>query len=209
MVDGHNGSRSHSIRRSHHLCSQQVSRCHTRGEFEDHTGEKACRNHSGLESQGRRHQKSKTGVSMTPQKELVSFKVLKKKVTITRHNVKTLTAEFRCRYVWTKFQLFIWPFFSKNCVKMKNFWPRVNWFIDFNMWLNLVQGVLRRWSLNNMCLILKGQIRGNNTFCRTGNVCFSRLRLWNKRKRNTYKGVSTMPPMQGGGASLIFHQIYP
>ena len=36
--------------------------------------------HSGFETQRRRHQKSKTGVSMTPQKGLMSSKNLKKMI---------------------------------------------------------------------------------------------------------------------------------
>ena len=40
---------------------------------EDHTGEKARKQgiHPGFKAQGRRHQKCKIGVSLTPQKELV------------------------------------------------------------------------------------------------------------------------------------------
>ena len=48
-----------------------------------HTGDKACKQgiHPGFETQGRRYQKSKTGVSVAPQKGLMSFKIffLKKK----------------------------------------------------------------------------------------------------------------------------------
>ena len=44
------------------------------------TGEKACKQgiHPGFETQSRHHQKSKTGVSLAPQKGLVSSKKLKK-----------------------------------------------------------------------------------------------------------------------------------
>ena len=35
--------------------------------------------HPGFETQGRRHQKSKTGVSVAPQKGLVSYKIFLKK----------------------------------------------------------------------------------------------------------------------------------
>ena len=45
---------------------QEVSRCHTRGE--------KAHKHPGFETQIRHHQKSKTGISMAPQKKLVSFK---------------------------------------------------------------------------------------------------------------------------------------
>ena len=58
-----------------HVGCQEVSRCHTKGE----SGECiACRwqsmqrIHPGFETQGRRHQKVKTGVSVTPQKGLLS-----------------------------------------------------------------------------------------------------------------------------------------
>ena len=41
-----------------------------------HTGEEACKGgiHPGLEFQGRHYQKSKTGIWVTPQKELMSSK---------------------------------------------------------------------------------------------------------------------------------------
>ena len=43
-----------------------------------HPGEKACKQgiHPGFKTQGRRHQKSKTGVWVTPQKGLMSSKLL-------------------------------------------------------------------------------------------------------------------------------------
>ena len=46
------------------LCT--VSRCCSKGESEDHTGEKACKwgIHPGFETHGRRHQKSKTRASV-------------------------------------------------------------------------------------------------------------------------------------------------
>ena len=70
-----------SKRLSCHADLYTVSRCCTRGESEDHTGEKACRKgiHPGFETQGRHHQKSKTGVTVAPQKGLMSSKTSKKK----------------------------------------------------------------------------------------------------------------------------------
>ena len=52
------------------------SKCCTRGESEDHTREKACRKgiHHGFETQGRHHQKSKTGVLVAPRKGLMQAK---------------------------------------------------------------------------------------------------------------------------------------
>ena len=49
-----------------------VSRCHTRGKYEDHTGKKACKGiQPGFETQIRYHKKSKMStVSMTPLKKV-------------------------------------------------------------------------------------------------------------------------------------------
>ena len=47
--------------------------------------------HPGFETQGRRHQKSKTGVSVTPQKGLVSYKNLKRKKKKKKLRVKLFT----------------------------------------------------------------------------------------------------------------------
>ena len=46
-----------------------------------HAGNKACKRgiHSGFKTQGRHHQKSKTGVSVAPQKGLMFSKIEKKK----------------------------------------------------------------------------------------------------------------------------------
>ena len=52
-----------------------VSRCHTRGESEDHTSEEARKGiHPGFENQ-----KSKTGVSVAPRKGLMSSKIFLKR----------------------------------------------------------------------------------------------------------------------------------
>ena len=66
----------------YHAGRKEVGRCRTRGESE---ASLAYRRGSmikgftpGLETQGRRHQKSKTWVSVTPQKGLVSNKNTKK-----------------------------------------------------------------------------------------------------------------------------------
>ena len=73
-----------------------VSRCHTRGESEDRTSKKACKrdppwlcnpgqtspevqNRGISETQGRHHQKSKTGVSVAPWKRITPSKIVKKK----------------------------------------------------------------------------------------------------------------------------------
>ena len=66
-----------------HACHQEVGRCGTRGEFPGtcttYTSTKVA--HSGFETQRRRHQKSKTEVSMAPQKGLVSLpKNFKKRI---------------------------------------------------------------------------------------------------------------------------------
>ena len=55
----------------------KVSRCHTLGESQDHTSEEA---HKGSTLAlkpiwGRSHQKSKTGVSVAPWKEVMSSKI--------------------------------------------------------------------------------------------------------------------------------------
>ena len=57
---------------------QEVGGCCTRGESEESI---ACRwwNHLGFETQGRLHQKSKTGVAVAPQKGLMSPKFLWKR----------------------------------------------------------------------------------------------------------------------------------
>ena len=58
-----------------------VSRCCTRGESEDHTSKKVCKGiHPGFETQGRHHQKSKTGVSVAPRRGLMSSKFFFKKL---------------------------------------------------------------------------------------------------------------------------------
>ena len=64
-----------------------INRCRTRGEFEDRTGEKACKGiHPGFETQSRGHQKFKTRVSVAPRKRVMSSKnVLKKKKEYFRH----------------------------------------------------------------------------------------------------------------------------
>ena len=56
------------------LCT--VNRCHTRG---SHKWETMKGIHPGFETQGRRHQKSKTGVSVAPRKGLLSSKIFLKK----------------------------------------------------------------------------------------------------------------------------------
>ena len=62
-----------STRLSCNAGHQEISRCHTRGESEDNTCENACKQiiHPGFEICGRRHKKSKTGVSFAQQKWLV------------------------------------------------------------------------------------------------------------------------------------------
>ena len=64
-----------------HAGRQEVGRCRTRGESEEKcAGKKACKRvHPGFETQGRRHQKSETGVPVAPQKGHVSSKIKKKK----------------------------------------------------------------------------------------------------------------------------------
>ena len=72
-----------------------VSRCHIRDESEDHTSEKACKGiHHSFETQGRCHQKSKTGVSVAPQKGLMSSKNKKKTVM----NIGIIMLELRSYY---------------------------------------------------------------------------------------------------------------
>ena len=63
------------------LCT--VSRCHTRGESEDHKVRKYAKGiHPGFETQGRHHPKSKTGILVAAQKGLMSSRnVFKKKFT--------------------------------------------------------------------------------------------------------------------------------
>ena len=56
-----------------HTGGYEVSRCRTRSESRNifYVGDKACKQgiHHGFEIQCRRHQKSKTGLSMAPQKD--------------------------------------------------------------------------------------------------------------------------------------------
>ena len=58
-----------------------------------HTGEKACKSgiHSGFEAQGRCHQKSKTGVSVAPQRGFVSQKIFNK-----RYSCEKLKKRYNC-----------------------------------------------------------------------------------------------------------------
>ena len=63
---------------------QDVSRCCTRGESQKHISHMPPPSvnkvaHSGFETQRRCHQKSKTGVSVAPQKRLMSSKMFFKK----------------------------------------------------------------------------------------------------------------------------------
>ena len=64
---------------------QEASTCRTRGESEESQARKYASKgiHPGFKTQGRRHQKSKTGVSVIPQKGLMSSIKLKKYVHIT------------------------------------------------------------------------------------------------------------------------------
>ena len=55
-----------------HAGQQEVSSCHTRDESEESVTSKGI--HPGIETQGRCHQKSKTGVSVDPQKGLMYSK---------------------------------------------------------------------------------------------------------------------------------------
>ena len=72
-----------------HVCHQEVSRCCTRGESEDSI---ACRQwslqvwgiHPFFETQGRHHQKSKTGLLVASQKGLMSSKFFFKKRKFSR-----------------------------------------------------------------------------------------------------------------------------
>ena len=79
-----------------HAGRQEVGRCRTRGESEEwRTGKKACkRDHPGFETQGRRHQKSETGVSVAPQKGHVSSKHLKKKYYPLQSQVERLCLKY-------------------------------------------------------------------------------------------------------------------
>ena len=76
-----------SRRLSCHADLYTVSRCHTKCESEDHTGEKACKQgtHPGFDTQGRCHQKSKIHilVSVAPQKGLASSKFFFKKSSLS------------------------------------------------------------------------------------------------------------------------------
>ena len=62
-----------------------------------HTGDKACKwgIHPGFETQGRHHQKSKTGVWVAPQKGLMSSNFFKKKLHSPRILTKPQTPQFR------------------------------------------------------------------------------------------------------------------
>ena len=65
-------------------CCQEVSRCHTRGESRGMcnmytTAKHENAVHSGFETQSRRHQKSKTGVSVAHKKDLCRSKLFLKK----------------------------------------------------------------------------------------------------------------------------------
>ena len=72
----------------YHAGCQEVGRCHTRGESQGMCNtympppslNKAA--HSGFETQRRCHQNSKTGVSVVPQKGLMSSKIWKKRIGI-------------------------------------------------------------------------------------------------------------------------------
>ena len=78
---------------------QEASTCRTRGESEESQARKYASKgiHPGFKTQGRRHQKSKTGVSVIPQKGLMSSIKLKKYVHITFGWVLLLMDSFRCR----------------------------------------------------------------------------------------------------------------
>ena len=52
-----------------------ANRCYTRGESEDHTDEKARKDPPWFETQGRHHQKSKTGVPEDNKKDLCPPKI--------------------------------------------------------------------------------------------------------------------------------------
>ena len=60
--------------------------------------------HSGFETQGKCHQKSKTGVSMAPQKGLVSYKKIFKKIKKKNKLLKSSTLDHVWSYekVWLK-----------------------------------------------------------------------------------------------------------
>ena len=55
---------------SRHADLYTVSRCHTRGKPEDHTGEKACKGSTLVLKPSRNHQKSKPGMSVAPEKDV-------------------------------------------------------------------------------------------------------------------------------------------
>ena len=69
-----------------------------------HTGDKACKQgiHPGFETQGRRHQKSKTGVSVDPRKGLMSSKNLlkkRKKQHLRKITIKMLKESIICIFL--------------------------------------------------------------------------------------------------------------
>ena len=76
-----------------HAGHPEVGRCSTRGESQgicDTYTSTKCekgRTHSGFETQRRHHQKSKTGVSVAPQKGLMSYKNFKKKYAVGTFHV--------------------------------------------------------------------------------------------------------------------------
>ena len=68
--------------------------CCTRGESEEqHAGKKACKQeiYTGFEIQGRHHQKSKTGVSLTPRKGFMSSNFFLKMSYKFQQNSSNLT----------------------------------------------------------------------------------------------------------------------
>ena len=69
-----------------HAGRQEVSRCRTRGESRE-TCNMYASAHSGFETKRRCHQKSKTGVSVAPQKGLMSSEKFFKKRFSVIHNV--------------------------------------------------------------------------------------------------------------------------
>ena len=70
-----------------------VSRGHTKGEYEDRTGDKACKQgiHPGFGTKGRCHDKSKQGISGPTKKGFLSSKMFLK-VTPRRRRSKKLVA---------------------------------------------------------------------------------------------------------------------
>ena len=78
-----------------HAACQMVSRCHTRGKSEESV---ACKwgIHPGFETQCRHHQKSKTGVSVAPQKASNFFFQIKLAI-ILKIFFYFISARFACR----------------------------------------------------------------------------------------------------------------